>query len=106
MVETVATNVPVASADGDGQVREETILREHLGGRSYQIVKPHGFIETGSWSVPAGHIFLLGDYRGNAYDSFVTGPVPLEDVVGRVITIWYSSRDGAPVWERMGTRIE
>ena len=37
--------------------------------------------------VPAGHVYVLGDYRTNTTDSRDFGPVPLESVEGKVITI-------------------
>ena len=37
--------------------------------------------------VPKGHVYVLGDYRTNTTDSRDFGPIPLEDVEGKVITI-------------------
>ncbi len=37
--------------------------------------------------VPEGHLFLLGDYRTQAEDSRDFGPVPLDNIQGKVITI-------------------
>lgn len=35
--------------------------------------------------VPAGTVFLMGDNRGDASDSRVWGPVPTENILGKVI---------------------
>lgn len=37
--------------------------------------------------IPEGRVFLLGDYRTQARDSRDWGPVPLEDIQGKVITL-------------------
>ena len=39
------------------------------------------------YRVPDGHVFLLGDYRTQTQDSRDFGPIPMEDVSGKVITI-------------------
>lgn len=39
------------------------------------------------YRVPEGHLFLLGDYRTQATDSRDFGPVPLDNIKGKVITI-------------------
>lgn len=39
------------------------------------------------YTVPNGCVFILGDYRTQAKDSREFGPVPMEDVIGKVITI-------------------
>lgn len=42
---------------------------------------------TYPYRVPEGCVYVLGDYRTNASDSRDYGPIPLEDVEGKVITI-------------------
>lgn len=39
------------------------------------------------YEVPKDSVFILGDYRTNAEDSRDHGPVPVENVEGKVITI-------------------
>ena len=39
------------------------------------------------YRVPEGCVFVLGDYRVNTTDSRILGPIPLESVEGKLITI-------------------
>jgi signal peptidase I len=53
--------------------------------------------------VPDGSIFVLGDNRDNSSDSRYWGFVPLENIKGRAIFVWWSSGgpDGVR-WSRFG----
>lgn len=39
------------------------------------------------YQVPEDHVFILGDYRTQTQDSRDFGPIPIEDVEGKIITI-------------------
>jgi signal peptidase I len=54
------------------------------------------------YTVPPGHVWLVGDNGAASKDSRDFGAVPLTDVVGRVRQIWWSSGDGRVRWERLG----
>ena len=44
---------------------------------------------VGDWTVPEGHLFVLGDNRNSSSDSHDWGFVPLENVVGRAIAVYW-----------------
>lgn len=43
----------------------------------------------GSWQVPAGNLFVLGDNRNRSSDSHIWGFVPMDTVVGRAVVIYW-----------------
>ena len=44
---------------------------------------------TGSWVVPEGQLFVLGDNRNNSSDSHAWGMVPLTSVIGKAEFIYF-----------------
>jgi signal peptidase I len=95
--------------DGDSDQlleRSGSVVREHLGARGYLTLRTGPARATGTWTVPAGQVFFVGDNRNNSNDSRYLGASPNDVIVGRVLGVWLAFRDGAPDWDRMGVPIE
>jgi signal peptidase I len=50
--------------------------------------QPWNIDHFGPYTVPPGHYFVLGDNRHRSQDSRYTGPVPISDLVGKVVAHW------------------
>lgn len=101
----------VGPYNGPGQPRA-TLGLERLAQAEHEVLfLGLNLSPTGTFIVPEGHYFFMGDNRDNSADSRSSGMgfVSEENLVGRAERIWMNFRlpnDGGPLWSRIGDKIE
>jgi signal peptidase I len=98
----------VVAVEGETiEVRNKQLLRngKPVDDPHANYVAGHGPGENyGPFTVPARHVFVMGDNRDQSYDSRFWGAVPIADIKGKALIIYWSwdGPDRWVRWERIG----
>ncbi len=92
------------ASDGEITTEDRYAARTHLKlAPADQAASPCG--PKVAYVVPDGHVFAMGDNRENSKDSRKWGSVPIENIKGKALFIWWSQkpdRAGGILWQRVG----
>jgi len=102
----ITGDVPYVSPVTEQSVQGAVVREELLGEDTHEILEYPVEVpkRSGTFVVPEGHYFMVGDNRDRSNDGRFWGFVPEENLVGKARFIWMHWNGGV-IWSRLGDSI-